>query len=107
MKQFSIKLKPENSNNFHAEYMNIITMSLRETITNTILSRKDETEYIFLDTFSNNWHITHTDLLPIVKNLMLELNILGWTCNLSYGNTALFIYADKDKPPSNYYPDFF
>ena len=41
----------------------------------------------------------------LVKEVIIELEKLGWTCKISFGGTGVFIYGNPDNPPSNCFED--
>ena len=101
MRKFPISLNAKKKDEFKNIYLKKIKCILREDICNFMLSRKDEKVYWELDKFSRKYQINIKKIEKLVENSMIpELENIGWKCQLSFGNTGLFIYS-SEKPPVN------
>jgi len=100
MNSFPIDIHVNNIKNFPDIQYNIAINSFRQEIYNTIIKRKDETEFIDLDFFQRKFCNKNISLKNIVEQLRNELHELGWKTKLSYGDTGLFIYSTEN-PPHN------
>ena len=105
MKHFPEKIKPENIEKFKEFLKARYTCYLRRDIYELLLTRKDETEYFGLDSWSPV-PSKHKFLDEIVATVTSELEGLGWKCKTSFGGTGLFIYSSED-PPVNCYEEGF
>ena len=74
---------------------------LRKEIYDLIISRKDENDYFDIDIFfkKNNYYYKE-NFSTIVKIVLDELSSIGWKTQLSFGDTAIFIYSTDEKPSS-------
>lgn len=88
MNRFPRDISPQNRDNFPNIYRNIVKEKMRERIYEHLLANS-ESVYFDLDNFGYK----HPELLTIRDELIVELTDLGWKCQLSYGGTALFIFA--------------
>ncbi len=62
---------------------------------------KTENNYFDLEQFYNNYSVKDDDLKSnLEKSVKEELGELGWSCKLSFGDTALFIYSSEKSPTS-------
>lgn len=101
MHSFPDHIKIENIKLFPTINYSRILELFREEIYITLLTRKDENEYIDLDTFSrkhcnNKSHI----IMKLVEDVEKELSDLGWKTKLSFADTGLFIYSTDNQPVS-------
>jgi hypothetical protein len=104
MKEFPSRLHADNKDNFPAMNYDRVKAYLRRDLYDHIISR-EEKDYFELDRFNKN-RLNDVEVLgKMVKEVCTELEELGWTTQLSYGGTGLFIYADE--PPANCFPDGF
>jgi hypothetical protein len=102
MKEFPVNLTPKNKNNFSKLNHHRLKCYLRRDIYEHIISH-EEKDYFSLDDFNrrvNNMNLTK----QLVKELIPELQDLGWKCKTSFGCTGLFIYS-SDNPPTNCFED--
>ena len=104
MKEFPNKLNVKNKNNFQYQYINRVLCYLRRDIYDHIISN-DESSYFDLDKFDRKYLNNINETEKITRKIIEELEVLGWTCVTSFGGTGLFIYSDKDNPPSNCWLD--
>jgi len=73
----------------------------REVIYINLLTRKEENEYIDLDTFRMQYCNSNSCMiLKLVQQVISELQELGWKTKLSFADTGLFIYSTENPPPS-------
>jgi hypothetical protein len=99
MKEFPICLNVKNKKNFADIHYNRTLCYFRRDMYEHIL-REDENNYFDLENF-NNKHLNDMNIMRrMVCVIIKELELLGWKCKLSFGDTGLFIYSSK-KPPSN------
>jgi hypothetical protein len=96
MKQFPKHLNSKYKDRFPELHYNRIKCYVRKTIYEHIISH-DSKEYYSLDEFNASFHSGMEMTQKIVRELIPELEQLGWTCKLSFGDTGLFIYTG-DKP---------
>jgi hypothetical protein len=66
-----------------------------------LVSRETENEYYDLDQFC----IKHLNrdmkrMHELMKDVLTNLETLGWKCKYSYNDTGLFIYSSENPPPS-------
>jgi hypothetical protein len=98
MKKLPSKLNVTNKDNFAKINYNRILCYLRRDLYEHIISHK-ENEYFSLDEF--NTRVKDMELTQrMVRELIPELEALGWKCSFSYGDTGLFIYS-TESPPEN------
>ena len=74
---------------------------LRNEIYDHIISRKDENDYFDIDIFfrKNNYYYKE-NFTNILKIVLDEISNLGWKTQLSFGDSAVFIYSTEEKPSS-------
>lgn len=113
MKEFPQKFKPENRPNFNKYEYNRLLCYLRQGIYEFKLNDKteDESEFYSLGNFFN--YRNNGIVIPeIVTEIISELKVLGWKCDLVYGGSGLFIYSGE-RPrtclpdETNKFSDFF
>lgn len=68
-----------------------------------LLTRETENDYYDLDkfglkNFARSEYLERMQLL--LKEIILELESLGWKCKYSYNDTGLFVYSTEKPPPS-------
>ena len=98
MKEFPNNLNVKNRDNFTEIQKNRLKCYLRRDIYEHILSHTEE-DYFFLDNF--NKRINNMEQVKqLVREIIPELEELGWKCKLAYGETGLFIYS-TEQPPKN------
>jgi hypothetical protein len=107
MKEFPTILHVKHKDRFQEIYYNRLLCYLRKAIYEHVISQ-DENSYFDLEKFSclhfkdqKNKEEQVTKLSTIIQS---ELENLGWTCRVSFGGTALFIYS-SDKPPASCWDD--
>ena len=82
-------------------YNNMLLSLFRKEIYDTLVTRKDETVYIDLDSFSRKYCCNNTKITnKILTEIIVEIHKLGWKTKLSFGDTGLFIYS-TETPPIN------
>ena len=99
MKSLPEEIDVSNIKNFQNLYYEDVLCSFRKYVYDTIVKRKDETEYVDLD-FLKKYFTKHLCSKKIVEKICSELHELGWKTKLSYGDTGLFIYTTEN-PPHN------
>ena len=104
MNKFPTEINKNNKNNFREYNSNRIIKLLRNDIYTHMLSRKEETDYFDIDKFRKIYLYNDEDdsnnFNKILKQVIEELNKLGWKTELSYADTGLFIYSTDEKPPN-------
>lgn len=100
MKEFPKQFNAVNEQSFPDYHYERVKCYLRRSIYEHVISHKKE-EYISLDIFSEKYNISTEKINKMVKELFSELQNLGWSCALSYGDTGLFVYSGEK--PSNCY----
>ena len=101
MNSFPNSICVENKSNFPGINIDRVTSIFREEIFTTLIRRKDENEYIDLDTFSRQYCGNKSSTMNmILKKIREELHNLGWKTELSFGDSGLFIYSTDEKPAS-------
>jgi len=64
-----------------------------------MLTRMDSNNVFDLDIYIRRYNQDVTIIKnTLIKVLMKELEILGWTCKSMYGDTSILIY-NEDNPP--------
>lgn len=101
MKSFPDSLNVKNKDNFKEYFYNRMLCYLRRDIYEHIL-KEPETNYFSLDKFSNERVGDIEIVKTMIKELIQELEELGWRCKLGFGETGLFIYSGAE-PPSNFW----
>lgn len=101
MNSFPSYINVNNKSSFKDINYDRVTSLFRQEIYETLLTRKDENEYIDLDTFCRK-HCNKKNemMMKILDKVSSELIILGWKTKLSFGDTGLFIYS-TDEPPTS------
>lgn len=95
MDKFPEDLVPTNSKRLLTmEYNHALNM-LRLAVFECVVSNNADN---FYDLSSFRYH-THANFKAMVAQVRAELEKLGWTTKLAYGETALFVYAGV--PPKN------
>lgn len=97
MKEFPSTLKPSNKEQFAVLNRQRVKNYMRRDIYEFVISHTEE-DYFDLDCF--NQRVNNIIMVKeVCKELITELETLGWKCKLSYGDTGLFVYS-TEKPPS-------
>lgn len=102
MKEFPSFLKPKNKETFVKVNNDRLKCYLRRDLYEHIISH-EEKDYFSLDEFNkrvNDMTITK----QLVKEVIPDLESLGWKCKTSFGGTGLFIYS-TESPPLNCFED--
>ena len=63
-------------------------------------TRKKLYEHILHNDENSYFPMTTAMEMRVCKEIIPELEALGWKCKTSYADTALFIYSTDDPPPS-------
>lgn len=98
MKEFTDVLKPKNNANFAKLNHERLKCYLRRDLYEHIISH-EEKDYFSLDEFNkrvNDMNLTK----QLIKEVIPELEQLGWKCKTSFGGTGLFIYSTEAPPPN-------
>lgn len=102
MNSFPHLIKPIYKSSFKIYHSEQLKEKLRKEIYIHIISH-NENEYFSLDDI-----ILEARDISLAKNvirdIMHELESLGWKCKTSFGGTGLFIYS-SEKPPTNCFED--
>lgn len=103
MKQFPNKISTSNRENFPNISFNRNMCYLRRDIYEHIIFNKED-EYFDVDVWCRNRLKNDTVVMKRMVDIIInELENKGWTCKLTFGASALFIYANE--PPVNYFED--
>jgi len=106
MKEFPPRLDVRYKDQLKDYLYNRTIAYLRRDLFELII--RENGQCLALDEWFREKNYTNKDNIELMtKTVMKELETIGWTCNTSYGGTALFVYADKDNPPKAYFPDGF
>jgi hypothetical protein len=106
MKTFPNKLNVKNKDDFSNIFYTRYLCYFRRDIFEHIIQHT-ENEYFELDHWCRQKLNNDKDNMNKMQNTIIEeLTSIGWTCKLSFGGTALFIYS-TEKPPSSCYEDGF
>jgi len=66
-----------------------------------LVSRETENEYYDLDQFCIKYlNRDMKRMHELMKDVLTNLETLGWKCKYSYNDTGLFIYSSENPPPS-------
>lgn len=104
MKDFPTTLNVKNKDNFKNLNKDRLKCYLRRDIYEHIISH-EESDYFSLDDFNkrvNNMFLTK----ELVKEILPEIEKLGWKCKTSFGGTGLFIYSTESPPPNCFEDEF-
>lgn len=100
MDSFPLSLHISNRHKFNEINYKRIKTILRQEIYESIITRKDENDYIDLFIFCRKYCGNSEELInKITGEIRSELHELGWKTALSYNDTGLFIFVDE-KPTS-------
>lgn len=105
MKQFPVRLNPENKDKFTTYRYERNLAYLRKEIFELMLLG-DENNYFELDIFSRKYKLKKGEIENMCNTVIQELENLGWNVKTSFGGTGLFIYS-TDIPPVSCYEDKF
>lgn len=89
MNKFPEFISEKNRTQFAGILEEKILQKLREDIVDTVL-HDDSSNFYDISLFK---YSKHRNIIKLVKQVMKELDELGWKTKLSYGDTALFIYT--------------
>jgi len=100
MNKFPLNLGVKNINYFSEYHYNDILLLFRESIYKHMISNK-ENDYFDLDKFCKTFCKNRSAVIQdMLKTIIPELELLGWKCQTSFGETGLFIYSTEDPPLS-------
>lgn len=88
MDEFPHDLIPDNGKGLFAMQYKHALRLLRQDVFECVVSNNPDN---FYDLSSFKYH-THANFKAMVAQVRAELETLGWTTKLAYGETALFIY---------------
>ena len=60
----------------------------------------NENDFFDLERFKRQKKLNEQQYIDITKQIINELEKIGWNCKLSFGKTALFIYSTETCPLS-------
>jgi len=104
MDYFPEYLSVRNVEDFPRIYNEHILSEARMCIKNILLSRKTENVFFsYLSFFYERKVHQKEHIEKLLGIIVKELEQLGWTTSCSCG--SLFIYANKDNPPNNYFAE--
>jgi len=101
MNKFPQKIHVKNVEKFPIIFNNYLLKKLRKDIVMLLVTRKTEKEYFDLSAFLSNNNADKDNYQSIKLKFEKEIENLGWKFSYGYGNSALFLYADK-KPDNCY-----
>jgi len=104
MKTFPDKLNVSCKKNFRIYHCERVTCYLRKDLYELIIT-EDENNYFEIDKFKQYYKLSTHEINTMVNLIISELEKLGWTCKITFGGSALFVYSDI--VPTSYYPDGF
>lgn len=87
MNEFPHDLVPNNKRLLAMQYNHVLGL-LRQEVFECVVSNNPDN---FYDLYSFKYH-THVNFKAMIAQVRAELEKLGWTTKLAYGETALFIY---------------
>lgn len=103
MKEFSNDISVTNQHNFSHLFFQRMLCYLRRDIYEHIL-KNDESDYFDIDIWCRNRLKNDTETMKkMIDVIVNELSQKGWTCKITFGSSALFIFAKN--PPVNYFED--
>ena len=105
MRFFPSILNIKNKENFEMILYNRNLCYFRKYLYEHIIS-DSEKNYFDLEKFDKNHHNDMKITMKMTKTVIEELTKLGWSCKISFGRTALFIYS-TEKPPETCWDDGF
>lgn len=105
MKEFPVKLIPENKELFSKYLYNRVLGYLRKEITDLVLVG-DENNYFDVESFGRKYVLNSDEISSMIERVSEELRKLGWKINLSFAGTGLFIYSSEKPPPSCFDDEF-
>lgn len=97
MKEFPEKMSAKNVMQFKTLNYDRVKQYMRKEIYEFVLNRTKEEEYFALTNFNTQYLNDLTMCKKMIKELIPEIEHLGWKCKLGFGETGLFIY-EKDVP---------
>ena len=102
MKEFPDFFSPQNKDKLIEAHRNRLKCYLRRDLYEHILSHQ-ESDYFSLDQFNTQRSNDMNLVKELVNEVILELQQKGWKCQLSFGGTGLFVYANEK--PKNCWED--
>lgn len=101
-KEIDIKNKTldEYQLNFKSFNDERILKLFRSEIYDHLISRSEENDYFDIEGFCKKYKYERDDFTSILNKVLIELQKIGWKTELSYGDSAVFIYSTEEKPRS-------
>jgi hypothetical protein len=104
MKSFPETIHRDKKSDFKKiNYERLIQLFRQLVYEHIIIS--DEENYVELDKFASTHKVSDEDFGKIVETIRDELHELKWKTEVTFGDTALFIYSDK-KPKTCWFEEF-
>ena len=101
MNSFPSHIHANNQSSFQEINYERLLALFRQEVYELLLKRKDDNEYIDLDSFAARYFNRKlTNVMKITEQVCCELKKLGWNTKLSFGDTGLFIYSTENPPRS-------
>ncbi len=97
MKEFPDRMSIKNVKLFNTFNYDRVKQYMRKEIYEFVLNRAKEDEYFALTNFNTQYLNNLQICKNMVKELIPEIEQLGWKCKLGFGETGLFIY-EKEVP---------
>jgi hypothetical protein len=88
------------TNNFKNLNTERIMKLFRSEIYDHLISRSEENDYFDIEGFCKRYKYDRYDFTSILNKVLTELKKIGWKTELSYGDSAVFIYSTEEKPRS-------
>jgi len=103
MKEFTDNILVTNRHNFANLSFQRNLCYLRRDIYEHMLNN-NEGDYFDIDVWCRNRLKNDTEMMKkMIVVIVDEIQKKGWTCRVTFGASALFIFSDK--PPINYFED--
>jgi hypothetical protein len=97
MKEFPERMNVKNCKVFNALNYDRVKQYMRKDIYEFVISRKTEDDYFELTRFNTVYLNDLNTAKLMIKELIPEIEQLGWKCKLGFGETGLFIF-EKEVP---------
>jgi hypothetical protein len=103
-KEIDIKNKTLQVDEYHLNFKSYnderIIKIFRNEVYDYLISRKEENDYFDIEGFCKKYNYDRKDFISILEKVLIELQKMGWKTELSYGDSAVFIYSTEEKPRS-------
>jgi hypothetical protein len=101
MNCFPNTIHSDNQSSFEEINYERVLSLFRQEVYELLLKRKDDNEYIDLDSFAARYcNRKVKTVMKMTDQICSELKNLGWNTKLSFGDTGLFIYSTENPPIS-------